>query len=306
MKIPFPQSNREVISCNPIADSVLISMTKVCLEHRKMGDAGKAKDVINQFGEQALRADLLAEQGVISSLWNTAKGLELSLEVRGEETAVSLLGIIYGKKCLATLDGLDGSCNYLNPNAWSYGTMFAFARGYDPKYADFEVTGIGLPEEGWVMIAIKKMGVFIYDIESGTCGKLEPFAPTEYDERLILSDNYFPEAKAMLGKMQDKWPRSGSEAASIVAMAIGGQIEDPNFPEMNKSWQGMADVTRKGNLEQPALYLIMSELGGVVVDKNGKDIGEYSFKEWGQTEKLPIISARSAAIADNIRAELTL
>lgn len=305
MKIPFPLSPREIISRDPVAQNVLNSLISVCNNHVELGEVGKQKDVINQFGEQALRADLAAEEIVIKNLWLLARENGLFVGVRGEETASSLLGIPFGIKCLATLDGLDGSANYLKPCGWSYGTMFSFAQGYDPKYKDFEVAAIGLPEEGWVIVAIKNKGVFMFDIESDTCGKIEPFGLVEFDESKILSDNYFPEAKEMLGDMQDKWTRTGSTAATIVAMAIGGQINDPKFPEMNNGWQGLADVTRKGNLEQPILYLILSELGGVMVDKNGSDIGEYSFKEWGQSEKLPIISAISGNVAEAILSRLT-
>jgi hypothetical protein len=52
--------------------------------------------------------------------------------------------------------------------------------------------------------------------------------------------------------------------------------------------------------------VILSELGGVMEDKLGNDIGEYEFKTWGQNEKIPLISAKSHEIAEKIRSKLTL
>jgi fructose-1,6-bisphosphatase/inositol monophosphatase family enzyme len=289
---------------NPIAQKTLDTLKLVCQKHREMGSSGRDKDVINQFGEQALRADLSAEETVLHSFREYAESKGITLEVHGEETGKTTLGT-KGEKYFAVLDGLDGSSNYLHPNTWSYGTMFSIAKGSNPTYADFEVAGIGFPEENKILLGVKGDGVYVYDIESKMHTKLKPFSPSEFEESKILSDNYFSEAKKMLGQLQDKWPRTGSTAASLAALAIGDQVKNSEFPEMNKHWQGLVEVTRKGNLEQPALYIILSELGGVMVDKNGKDIGSNLFKEWGQDEKVPVISAQSQRIADNIISRLT-
>src|SRR3989344_3191881 len=293
----------KILVHNSLALSIFNAFSLVCLAHRKMGGEGRKKDILNQFGEQTLRADFAAEQTFLEYLRKYAEEKEIILEVRGEETATSILGD-KGKKYFAVLDGLDGSSNYLNPSEWPYGTMFAVAKGGNPLYRDFEVAGIGLPEENWILIAIKECGVFIYDIDHQIYRRIKSFHAVKYDETKILSDNYFPEAKRMLGKMQKSWSRSGSIAASIIAIVIGEQIADDKYSKMNGNWQGLADVTRKGNLEQPVSYLILSELGGVVVDKNGKDIGNRHFKNWGQNKKVPIISAKSQEIAKKILSKL--
>lgn len=288
-----------------LTQATLHALKLVCLRHRKLGDKGRSKDAINQFGEQALVADLMAEETVIEYFSKYAKLNGITLEVRGEETATTFLGD-HGEKYFAVLDGLDGSSNYLDPNEWPYGTMFAIAKGSNPSYQDFKVAGIALPEENRVLIASKGSGVFVYDIEKLTSTKINSFKPEKFDETKILSDNYFPEAKKMLGKMQDVWPRTGSTAASVVAIAVGEQLEDSLYPPMNLNWQGLADITRKGNLEQPVLYLILSELGGITVDQEGNKIDIQIFKKWGQTEKIPVISARSSEITQKILSKLTL
>lgn len=301
------KDNNEKLSVKEsLARETLKAMVEVCKNHRKLGVEGRKKNAINQFNEQALRADLEAEQVIIEQFSEYVGVNNINLEVRGEETGTTILEEGSGEKYFAVLDGLDGSENYLKPNTWSYGTMFAIANGDNPRYQDFEVASIGFPEEEWVLIAAKGSGVCIYDYRNNTLNKLKPFGLIKYDEKKILSDNHFNEAKEMLGDMQSVWPRTGSNAASILTITIGGQIDDLQYPEMNKSWQGLADVTRKGNLEQPAIYLILKELGGVMVDKNGKDIGKNHFKDWGQKEKTPIISAKSPEIANEILSRLTL
>lgn len=297
--------NPEFSSNNSLALITLESLVSVCLKHQKLGDNGKNKDVINQFGEQALIADLTAEKTVIEKLSEYSKINGINFEINGEETGISVFKN-GEKKYFGVLDGLDGSANYINPNEWSYGTMLTIAKGDNPKYQDFEVAAIGLPEENWILMAIKNNGVFIYDIDKKEYFKLKPFNTDDYNENKILSDNYFPEAKLMLGKMQEIWPRTGSTAASIVAMSISNEIIDNKYPKMNENWQGLVDVTRKGNLEQPAIYLIISELGGVMIDKNGQDIGHNYFKDWGQKEKIPVISAKSQKIAEKILSKLNL
>ncbi len=295
----------EIVGNNLLVLVALESIVNVCINHMELGEEGKKKDIINQFGEQALRADLTAEMTVLEGLREYANRTGIIMEIHGEETGSTTLGS-KGEKYFGVLDGLDGSVNYLNPGKWSYGTMLAIAKIDNPKYRDFEIAAIGFPEENWVLMAVKDSGVFIFDIDKQNCRKIEPIKDNGYDRTKVLSDNYFPEAKTMLGKMQEVWPRVGSEAAAILAIITGSQVVNPKYPKMNEGWLGLADVTRKGNLEQPAIYLILSELKGTVVDKEGKDIGDKNFRDWGQQEKIPIISARSAKVAEKILAELKL
>jgi fructose-1,6-bisphosphatase/inositol monophosphatase family enzyme len=297
--------SQEIFNLNPLAQITFDALLSACANHRNLGEKGKAKDVVNQFGEEALRADLAAEQTVLQSLRRYCDETGIRIEVRGEETGTSILGE-KGERYVAVLDGLDGSSNYLATKSWPYGTMFAIAKGSNPSYKDFEVASISLPEENWILLAVKNVGVYLYDVDSKKFTDIKPFVDDKYDETKILSDNYFPEAKEMLNDMQNIWPRTGSTAASITSIVVGEQVKDSKFPLMNDGWQGLADVTRKGNLEQPILYLILTELGGVMLDRKGEDIGNNSFKEWGQSEKIPVISAKSLEIARKILSRLQL
>ncbi len=283
--------------------------------HKKLGYSGKLKDKENQFGEMALRADIEAEERVLVHLAGWAKKSGVFLEYRGEELGEDFTGSKGGERYLATIDGLDGSANYLEKTDFPYGTMVAVAKGQDPTYDDFEIAGIMLPEEGWIVLAIKNWGVCVYDIENKTTDVLPRFAKdyeelklAEYDTEKILADDYFPEAEKLLGDKAGVWPRTGSTAATIVAMAIRDLIQEPieDYSLMNDGWQALVDVTRKGNLEQPILFRIITELGGFMVDENGESIADMKFRQWGQDEKLPVITVQNEAILAGVMSELGL
>jgi hypothetical protein len=71
-------------------------------------------------------------------------------------------------------------------------------------------------------------------------------------------------------------------------MVIRNLVTDYKYPKMNEIHDELVDVTRKGNLEQPTVYLLLKLLGGEVLDINGDSIGDKKFKSWGQQEHLAI------------------
>jgi len=290
-----------------VAGAVFDGMLSAYKNHQELGEDGKKKDRINQFEDQALRADIEAEEQVLESLKLWAQKANIKLNYRGEEVGKDTVGIEGGEPYLALIDGLDGSDNYKQKTDWPYGTMVAVAKGEDPNYEDFEVAGVTLHEEGLLILAIKNLGVWVYDTERQTSMPLPRFDNDgEYDEERILADDYFPETQELLGEKRGIWPRTGSTAATISALVMDSIIKDDKYPMMNEGWQALVDVTRKGNLEQPVLYLMINELGGFMVDRDGKSIGDYNFDIWGQNEKVPVITSRSSKIIEKIREQLGL
>jgi len=264
--------------------------------HSTLGKKGK--EIISDEHDTVqnnLRADIESEQKMFDVIKPDSYWGE---EIGREEKEIGDFWV---------LDGIDGTANYSEKTNWSYGAMIAGADFSDPSYSDFKVAGVGMFEEGFALVAEKGGGVFVCDFKSKKEIKLSKFDQSvEFDEEKILSDNYYQEAKDILGRWQDIWPRTGSTAASIVAIAIREIVKDKKYSIMNKCWQGLFDVTRKGNLEQPILYLVLSELGGVMIDKNKDDIGPYKFKTWGQNEneRIPVISAISKTVAKKILSKL--
>lgn len=289
-----------------IGAAIADGLKRAYLNHKALGEAGKERvgDSTNQFKDQPLRGDLKAESQVLSGLRAWAKASGSFIKVKSEELGYTESGKVQGKHYLAVLDGLDGTGNYKTPGEFSYGTMVAVAESETPTYEDFVASGIMLPEESWIILAIKGVGVFVHELDSDKTVKLPKFGDEDFNDKRILADNYFKEAKALLGDKQESWPRTGSTAASIAAIATNGVLPNWKYPRMNLAWQGLVDVTRKGNLEQPVVYRIIRELGGLMITDKGEDVGDKSFLTWGQSEKLPIIIARNKKILDAINDEL--
>lgn len=271
---------------SPLAKCIFDGLLNAFHKHKKLAENGKLKDKQNRFGDMALRADVEAEEIILSSLKKYTKDSKVKLIYRGEELGDGEVGT--GEKTIfAVFDGLDGSGNYLNESKFGYGTMIAISENDNPKYNDFIVAGLAMMEEEKIVIAVKNKGVYVYDVQSKQFIQINNFNKTyEFDDYKILANKYFPEELNAYGNKS--WIMTGSTAWSIYSICTGDK------------YNGLIEVTRKGNLEQPILYLMITTLGGIMIDKEGQSIGNYDFKTWGQTEKLFLITAKNKSIADSI------
>lgn len=299
---------KETLERLSIADGLVRGLIAAHRNHQELGEGGRERVKKNQFEDEALRADLEAEENVLFGIEEWAKRNTRQVLVRGEEIGQRVVGSDYTleQACFATLDGLDGTANYAKEADFPYGTMVSIAEVNDPNYEDFVASGMMFPVEGVILLAIKDMGVFLHEIEGERTVRLNSFdQEEEFDDTRILSDDYFPEAQEYLGEKAGDWPRTGSTAATLAAIA---GLKDEKYPRMNEGWQGLADVTRKGNLEQPIMYMFMKELGGLMVDRNGKDIGKHRFDGWGQGEnnRVPVILAKNRRVLEGILKEVNL
>ena len=249
------------------------------------------KNKKNRFGDMAMRADVEAEEIILNSLVNYSKINKFNLIYKGEEMGEGTID--NGNKDLfAVFDGLDGSSNYLNKNDFGYGTMVAVSEVTDPKYNDFIVAGLAMMEEEKIVIAVKNEGVYVYDVATKNNEKLDNFPSEEkFDDSKVLANKYFPEEISAYGN--NPWIMTGSTAWSIYSICAGGKFN------------GLIEVTRKGNLEQPILYLMITSLGGVMVDISGNSIGNYNFNTWGQSEKLFVITSKNNSIVSEILKNVT-
>lgn len=274
-------------------------LNQALINHQNLGLSGPEEIQKNQFGETALRADLEAEKKILETVkeWVTSQS-HIALRYLGEEVGSGVLG--QGKEeWFLVIDGLDGSANYQAQDKaeWPYGTMVALAKGGNPRYEDFLVAGITLPEENWLALGVKERGVFLFDLKNDEVTQLPAFPLVTYNDQLILADDFYPEAKQFIGPKNRKvWPRTGSVAASYVALVLQAQVTDKRFGEMNQNWQALVDVTRKGNLEQPVGFLFLNLLGGKMIDSQGQSIGKKRFLTWGQDSHQPVILAINDAV----------
>jgi len=255
---------------NPISKAIFDGLLSAYQNHKKLGEEGKTKDKENRFGDMALRGDVEAEEHILYSLKNLSERENYRIICKSEELGENELNPEGTKDFFAVFDGLDGSSNYLKGGEFGYGTMVAVASGENPKYEDFVVAGEAMMEEGKIILAVKNEGVFVYDVAKEEFTNLSKFKNDEvFSDSKTLGNKYFPEEIKAYG---DKpWIMTGSTAWSIFSMCTDSRFN------------GLIEATRKKNLEQPVLYLMITELGGVMVDENGKSIGPNDFKTWGQS-----------------------
>lgn len=295
-----------------LAETVFSGLVDAYHNHCALGESGREKNRQNRFGDMALKADVEAEEIILTSLKRYSELSKVKVFYQGEEMGTG--EIIDGDQTeaiLAVFDGLDGSGNFLNPKDWPYGTMVAIADNENPTYKDFKIAGISLMEEGLIILAIKNVGVIVYDVNQNEFKELKAFDKSEeFDDTKTLANKYFPEEFAAYG--DNIWAMKGSTAASISAICIGKQIKDEKYPAMNDGWNGLIEVTRKNNLEQPILYLLITTLGGVMVDQNGKSIGDEKFKDWGQKnpdgteDRQIVVTAKNKIIANAILSQIKI
>ena len=310
--------DKELVERMDLAEVAFNGLLGAYRKHIELGEEGK--EIVRQEEDVVqthIKADIEAEEAVFQELEIWVEKNDYLLEYWAEELG---RGEIVGpgghsgdrhygenETFFVTLDGLDGSANKLESNLdFSYGTMVAFARGENPTYDDFEVAGVAMHEEGLIILGIKGVGVFVIDVENEKLIKLPNFEEEDYDSGKILADNYYPEARELLGDKSEIWLRTGSTAAAIVAIVAGSEIKNPKFPKMNEGWQGLVEVTRKENLEQPVLFLFSKILGGIMADESGESIKDEKFKEWGQKEKLGVFTVKSKTVLNGIRTDLSL
>jgi len=269
--------------------------------HISLGENGRAKNKENRFGDMALRADVEAEEKITESLKKFATENNIHIFCKSEELGDQDINPKGSETYFAVFDGLDGSSNYLKKGEWEYGTMWALAKNDNPSYDDFEVAGIAMMEEGKILIAQKGKGLTVLDMKTMEKMEIPKFDSNEaYDHSKILANKAFPEEVVAIGRNTEDWPMTGSTAASIATICTGG------------IWQGLVEVTRKNNLEQPILFVMIESLGGVMVDRNGNSIGPNKFKDWaqkkadGQDDRQLLITARNNNIAKGVISELNL
>lgn len=275
--------------------SALIAGLKAAYElHERLGDTGRSDYKQNQFGETALTMDVQAEEEVLSVLRETPISLQVLSEEHGE--------LIIGEKPEYTviLDGLDGSEEYKEKRGKAmYGTMVSVLRGTNLGYDDYLVCGImihsPIPK---LFLAVKGEGCFLVNVETAERRPLQKKKVEDFSARNIIDlDTYWQPYKTLHEENKDTFPNlqcAFLSAAARSALFLEGKID------IGLEW------TRKGNLEQATTYGLVKELGGVMTDADGIDIGSKPFKTFGQERHIPLIVALSQKVAKQVSERFNL
>ncbi len=240
----------------------------------------------NQFGDTALRGDIEAERAVLTSL----KESGFAAVVRSEEHGETETG--RNPQYFGVLDGIDGSAWYVKSRGEGrYGTLFGLYAGTDPQYGDYIFSGIMEHATKRLFYAVKGMGSFVLYVETGEKRQIKTSGISVLDPTTVLRvDEYWPVNQEVFMSRLDGFLKIGAyELCSSVGYAdVVSGITDLAL-----------ECTRKGNLEIAAVYGLITEAGGQMVTLDGGDLRDRKYKEFGQTEHIPVIAAASPDLARN-------
>lgn len=251
--------------------------------HDRLGVAGEETVQKNQFGETALRIDVESEKTIIEAFRKSG----LPIRIVSEEHGITSLS--ENPEFLAVLDGLDGTKTYREQRgAGRYGTMLGIYSGNHPKYEDYLFGGVAEHGLNRLIFASKGNGAFIRQQERDTPIKTSGLKGIDNQTKYGVDEYFEFNRNLYLPVLQRaKQIREFSAESRYVDVAAG----DADL--------GL-ESSRKGNLEIAAAYGIIREAGGVIVDENGKDIGSQEYERFGQDSQIPIITAATPELAQQL------
>lgn len=266
---------------------VISSLNRSLFIHDNLGKKGEEFVQKNQFGEMALKIDIECEKAILDLL----KEIKVPIRVLCEEHGQ--VDITKHPRYLGILDGLDGSNVYKKERGRArYGTMFGIFNTINPSYRDYLINGVMEHSTKRLFIAFKNGGAFV--IKGNKKIPIHSSNKTKLDQNTqIYIDEYFEINRYMFSnKLQNFKPKSrdfsaGSSAVHYVDAASGAV-------------DLVLECTRKKNFEIAVAYGLETEAGAVMVDLNGADIGNKKYLEFGQQEKIPIITAATKELADRL------
>lgn len=264
----------------------ILDALKLAFEiHESLGQAGEELIAKNQFGDTALKVDIEIEKAIINYLKET----DLNIQLISEEHGTTNVG---GKpQFLAIMDGLDGSGVYKEKRSVGrYATMFGIFSGDNPKYQDYLVSGIAEHAAKKIYLAVRGQGSEI--IEQNFSQKISTSGQKVLSEKTqIRVDEYFPlNIKIFSEPLRSLGYKTTHDKSSAIYYADVAS--------------GKADLalecTRKNNLEIAISYGLIQESGGAIVDIEGRDLGPMLYRQFGQDEQLPIITAATVDLAQDL------
>ncbi len=296
------QSLGNLFSITQIEDFSITCVRAAYQRLLELGDDGRQKREINQFGEGQLLADWEIEEAIIKL------AIDQKFPARFISEEHKQLQITDSPIFTITLDGLDGSNLYLaNKSDARFCHMLSIHSGSShsgsshsgssPTYNDYLVSGILDLRSGQLLFAIKNQGVFIQQIEAAKDEKnkvLTKPSPSITELKAVFSH------KEICTQCQIPWePQTRFNISDIAC--LGAKYTDLALGKVD----AMIEGTRKDNLEHIIGYGILRELGGDIVDMNGLSLADQKIEIFGNPEHVGIIAARSITLATELAAFLS-
>lgn len=274
-----------------IAEIGILALRAAKTVHDQLGKDGlTAVPSPNQFGEQTLKADVETENAVLESL----RKFGLPVRVVSEEHGTTDLS--EKPKLLGVLDGIDGTSRYKEGrNRFRYATMLGIALGIDPRYKDYLFSGIMEHPTNRLWIGTRNQGSFLVDA-NGNRTQIHTSAKTVFDN------------STQIYSMRPEYNEITREYLSTLVRKYETQIPFSAAISYVDVASGQADLeveaTRKNNLEQMIAFGLITEAGGVMVDKNNRSIGNQRYFQWGQKESFLLVTASTPELARNFLEKL--
>jgi fructose-1,6-bisphosphatase/inositol monophosphatase family enzyme len=256
--------------------------------HNNLGEKGLKEIQKNEHGDTSLLADIECEKIIIETFKQANIPLKIISEEHGE------VNLSNNPKFLAVIDGLDGTNVYKKERGKGrYGTMFGIFSNLNPNYNDYIFCGVMEHSSNKLYYAVKDKGTFL--ITNSKESQINCSSVKRLDKSKIYADEYFDKNKNVtfiydtyLSKLKDHhFLHSNSSAIHYVDLAKG----DVDL---------VLECTRKRNLEIAVAFGLINEANGVIVTIDGKSIGNKKYLELGQKEYIPIISASTIELANEL------
>lgn len=248
--------------------------------HDLLGKEAKSTVCKNQFGEQALRADLETEGVVIDVL----RRRRLPVRVKSEEHGV--MDLADEPVYLSVLDGIDGTGELIKGyGVRRYGTMLEICSSVHPRYGDYLFSGIMEHSSNRLWMASLGGGATVVD-GYGYQVSMVSSDRVVYDDGCVVfvdtnhefSRQYFNQ---LLGRSNTFEINSYAVAyADLAAGAI----------------DLIAGVTKKGNLEQMISFGLLREVGADTMTLDGRSLEDRYYFEFGQVDNIPFVSVANKAL----------
>lgn len=261
----------------------LDSLRRALSVHDNLGEAGEELVQKNQFGETALRVDIECEKTILDFLKEAGVPIRVISEEHGQ------VDITENPRYLGILDGLDGSSVYRKERGRArYGTMFGIFDTTNPSYSDYLVSGIMEHSTRRLFVAQRNGGAFVVEgdkrtpIHSSGRTQLDPVAQ-------IYIDEYFEINRETFSKKLKGFNTHYGGSSSVYYADVASGVADLAL-----------ECTRKNNLEIAIAYGLETEAGAVMIGLDGASIGDKKYLEFGQKEKIPIITAATRGLAEKL------
>src|SRR3989344_705493 len=265
----------------------LDSLHRALSVHDNLGETGEELVQKNQFGETALRVDVECEKAVLDFLREAKIPIRVISEEHGQ------VDITENPRYLGILDGLDGSNVYKKERVRArYGTMFGIFATTNPNYGDYLMSGIMEHSTKRLFIASNNGGAFVIEGDKRTPIHSSGRVQLDLDTQIYIDEYFEINRNTFLNRLQSFKPKSRDFSAGSSAV---------HYADVASGAADLAlECTRKNNLEIAIAYGLETEAGAVMVDLDGVTIGDKKYLEFGQKEKIPIITAATKELADRL------